>query len=208
MAIIENFIPHKDMKNMGNLQIYKRCGQNILRTKPYDPKTPEQLINRMQFKQLAFLVMQVFNFINTAYSGPRKGLHAYHRVLSINQKKCFVENTLIIDPSLFVLCDNDGSFVDNVVLNSPDANVITGKFHSNSQNDEEAEDPIKAYGFDVGGNKIWQFEQSATRGTGMIELTQPDMSGRNIAVYFECLDRINLLINKPRHVINSSFALI
>jgi hypothetical protein len=201
MAVIENFIPRKDMKDMGNVQIYKLYGQNILRTKPYNPNTRAQKITRMRFKKIVLLIKQVFIFINTAYAGPRKGLHAHPHIISINKKQCFVENTIIIDPGLFVLCDNNGSFVGNVVLTSTVANTITGTFNSKAQNDEEAEDPLYAYGFDVVGNKIWHFDQSATRSSETITLTRPDISGLTIAIYFECLDRVNLLMNKPKHVI-------
>jgi hypothetical protein len=70
-----------------------------------------------------------------------------------------------------------------------------------SQNNDEAADPVRAYGFHAEENKIWLFDQVATRSTGTITLLRPDMSGLNIAVYFECLDRVNLLMGKPKHVI-------
>jgi hypothetical protein len=99
------------------------------------------------------------------------------------------------------LCDHEGSFVDNVVLTSTVANTITGTFNSKAQNTEEGDDVVKAYGFYVDGNQIWQFDQVAIRNTGTITLSQPGMSALNIAVYFECLDRLSLLNNKPKHVI-------
>ena len=117
--------------------------------------------------------------------------------LGINVKCCFVNKTTTIDPSFFVLCDNDGSFVNDVILTSSVENTITGTFNSNTQNDDEGEDPVKAYGFDVEGNQIWQFDQSAKRSSGTITLTRPDISGLTIAVYFECLDRINLVMGIP-----------
>jgi hypothetical protein len=100
-----------------------------------------------------------------------------------------------------VLNDKDGSFVNNVVLTSTVANTITGTFNSNAQNTDESNDPVKAYGFHADGNKIWQFEQAAIRSTGNITLTRSEISGLNIAVYFECLDRVNLLNGEPKHVI-------
>jgi hypothetical protein len=100
-----------------------------------------------------------------------------------------------------VLCDNDGSFVDNVVLTSSVANTITGTFNSNVENDSEGNDPVNAYGFYADGNIIWQFDQSAIRRTGTITLTRPEISGLPIAIYFECLDREDLINNKPKHII-------
>jgi hypothetical protein len=77
----------------------------------------------------------------------------------------------------------------------------SGKNDSNAQNTDEGADPVRAYGFYTDGNHIWQFEQSATRSARTITLMRPDMSGLNIAIYFECLDRVNLLMEKPKHVI-------
>jgi hypothetical protein len=94
------------------------------------------------------------------------------------------------DPRFLVLCDNDGSFVNNVVLSSSVANVITGTFNSNTENDNESNDPVKAYGCYAEGNIIWQFDQATIRSAGTITLTRPDISGLDIAVYFECLDRL------------------
>jgi hypothetical protein len=125
----------------------------------------------------------------------------YTRVMSLNMYKCLVDGTDTIDPSLFKLCDHDGSFVDNVVLSSTDANTITCTFDSSAQNADEDADPVKAYGFDVEGNKIWQFCDSAVRSTGTIKLTKLETSGKEIAVYFECLDRVNPIDGKPKHVI-------
>jgi hypothetical protein len=65
----------------------------------------------------------------------------------------------------------------------------------------EGADPVKAYGFDVSGSNIWAFDQEAIRSSGTITLTHRGMSGLQIAVYFECLDRVNLLMGKPKHVI-------
>jgi hypothetical protein len=204
MAIIEHPIPYKDRKKYGNVQCYLRCGKWNLRTKPLsipNPRTPAQQTNRMRTGKLGNLIPQVLGYIKEAYAGSVKGLSPYHHLVSINQKKCYITDTLSIDPSLFVLCDNDGSFVDNVVLTSTVADTITGTFDGNVQTADEGEDPVRAYGFDVDANKIWHFDQSDIRKTGTITLTQPDMSGLQIAVYFECLDRVNLLNDKPKHVI-------
>jgi hypothetical protein len=129
------------------------------------------------------------------------GNSAYNRVMGINIKRCFADRTYTIYPGLFVLCDNEGSFVNNVVLTSSVANTKTGTFNSNAQNDDEGKDPVKAYGFYAEGNEIWQFDQSTDRSSGTINITRPDISGLNIAVYFECLDRLNLVNGNPKHII-------
>jgi hypothetical protein len=125
----------------------------------------------------------------------------YNHIMSINNPHCFISDTNEIDPAKFVLCENDGSFAANVVLTSTEADTITVTFDSNAQNADEGNDVVKAYGFDIDGNNIWQFEQDAIRSTGTIMLTQPEMSGLDIAVYLECLDRVNPLMGKPKHVI-------
>jgi hypothetical protein len=165
------------------------------------PRTPRQETQRKRYKKLGSLYHQVLRNINEAYAGSVKDMPAISHVMSINTKNCFVGDTDSIDPSLFILCDNDGSFVSNVVLSSDVANTITGTFDSNAQNADEDADPVKAYGFDVDGNKIWQFCDVAVRSTGTITLTKPETSGLTIAVYFECLDRLTLLMDKPKHVI-------
>jgi len=48
-----------------------------------------------------------------------------------------------------VLCENDGSFVGNVILRSKEADTITATFDSNAQNEDEGNDVVNAYGFDV-----------------------------------------------------------
>jgi hypothetical protein len=203
MAIIQNYINTKDKEKSGNVQCYKLNGQYILRTVPYDPKTPAQLAHKMGFKKLSFLIHQVIDHINIAYKGLRKGhgFNAYAYVMGINIKRCFADKRYVIDPCLLVLCDNDGSFVSDVILSSSVENTITGVFKSNAQNDEEGDDPVRAYGFDAEGNKIWQFDQSAKRSTGTITLTRSEMTGLTIGVYFECLDRISLVDGNPKHII-------
>jgi hypothetical protein len=166
-----------------------------------DAKSPAQLAHRARIIKLGKLLKQVLNQINAANTGLELGVFGYTLTMSINMKNCFIPGTDIIDPNLFVLCTNDGSFVDNVVLSSIDANTISGTFDSNAQNADEDADPVKAYGFDVAGNKIWWFGQESIRSTGTITLSHSDMSGLDIAVYFECLDRVNLIDGHPKHVI-------
>jgi hypothetical protein len=153
--------------------------------------------------KLRKLIRQVLDNINTAYAGTvfGKGMCACNCVVSINQKHCFIGDTDTIDPTMFVLCDHDGSFVDKVTLISDAKDTITGTFFSNTQNEDESNDPVKAYGLDVSANKIWQFEQEAIRNTGTITLTHHEMWKHNISVYFECLDHVNLLNNNPKHII-------
>ncbi len=204
MAIVENPKIGRARNKLGRTVFFTQWGKNVLRSKPItvkNPKTPAQVKQRMKFKKLMKLLHQVLNYINEAYDDSVPGKSAHSHVMSINLKNCFVENTTSIDPSRFVLCDNDGSFVDNVVLTSTSANTINGTFDSNAQNDEECDDTVKAYGFYAAKNKIWQYQQSATRINGTITLTRPKISGLDIAVYFECLDRINLLKGNPKHVI-------
>ena len=156
---------------------------------------------RARWGKLCELLSQVLTNINTAYEGSAKRMNTYSYVMGLNMNKCFAVNSLLYDPTLFKLCDHDGSFVDNVILTSTVANIINGKFKSKAQNVDEGADPVKAYGFYPDGNKIWQFDQVAVRSTRKITLTRPGISGLNIAVYFECLDRVNLLNGEPRHVI-------
>jgi hypothetical protein len=204
MAIVENPFIGRASGKLGNVVFYSQWEKNVMRTNPLtvkNPKTPAQIFTRGRFKKVRDLIIQALNYINAAYAGSLKNMSPYTRVMSINMYKCLVEGTDTIDPSLFKLCDYDGSFVDNVVLSSTDANTITGTFDSNAQNADEGNDPVKAYGFDVDGNKIWQFCDSAIRSTGTIKLTKLETSGLNIAVYLECLDRVNLIDGKPKHVI-------
>jgi hypothetical protein len=201
MAIIEHPVPDEDRKDMGNLECYTdKFGHIILRSKPIF-RTPAQKAYSQGFKRLTKLLSQVLDNINEAYCGMLKDTYAFRHVLTINLKKCFVAKSYAIDPSLLVLCENNGSFVENITLNSTVANAITVTFNSNAQNPEEGADPVKAFGFNVKGNQIWQFDQSAIRSTGTMTLTRPGMSSLNIAVYLECLDRVNLFNNSPKHVI-------
>lgn len=191
-------------RKVGNVVFTRQYGKNILRTKPIvvnDTKSPGRLRHRARISKLAKLLHQANKYINTAYAGSVPDMPAFSRVMGINMNHCFIDDTAIIDASLFVLCDNKGSFVKNVVLTSTGANTITATFKSNAQNVDEGDDPVKAYGFYADGNQIWQFDQEAVRSTGTITLIKPDMSGLDIAVYFECLDRISLLNDQPKHVI-------
>jgi hypothetical protein len=204
MAIIENPVIGKASGTIGNTVLYTLCGQNIWRTKafnPKNPKTPGQLAVRGRFKELQDLIRPVLVYINQAYADSRTDMSPYNHIMSINNPHCFISDTNEIDPAKFVLCENDGSFVANIVLTSTVADTITVTFDSNAQNDDEDSDPVKAFGLDISGNKIWKFEQESVRSTGTITLTQPEMSGLDIAVYLECLDRVNLLMDKPKHVI-------
>jgi hypothetical protein len=204
MAVTENPKIGRARNSIGNTVFSTQFGKNTMRTKPIEianPKTPDQVMTRERFKKIFMLVRQVLKYVNAAYDGTVKGKSTHNHVMSINMKNCLIDNTCSVDPSLFMLCDHEGSFVENVVLNSPSANTIVGTFDSNAQNNDEDGDPVKAYGFYAEGDKIWQFNQSGIRGNGTLTLTRPDMSGLDIAIYFECLDRVNLLKGKPQHVI-------
>jgi hypothetical protein len=206
MAIIENPLSPKDRKNMGNIEYYVRYGKYIIRSKPLPGeccKTPGQKMTIEGVKLFASLYRQIRDNIKLAYAGLEGGISAYRHVLMLNNNKCFIGDSASIDPRLFVLCNNDGSFVNNVVLSSTSADTITGTFNSNAQNAEEEEDPVRAYGFHADSYKIWQFEQSAIRKSGRIELSHPDMSTHDIAVYFECLDRVSLVDGEPMYVIKN-----
>jgi hypothetical protein len=204
MAIVENPLIGETRGSLGNAVFSVQFGKNTLRTKSLKARvgrTPGQELSRERFKILIPLLKPILRFINAAYAGTVQGMNPHNRVMSINTKNCFINDTSSIDPSRFVFCENDGSFVDNFVLSSTVENTITGTFDSNAQNADEDADPVSAYGFDVDGNKIWKFDESAIRSTGTLTLTRSDMSGKEIAVYMECLDRVNLINGEPRHVI-------
>jgi hypothetical protein len=204
MAIVENPEMGRVRRSVGNV-VFSTCGgQNVIRTKSItykDPKTPVQLFYRDRWRKLLKLLSQVNTHLKNAYNGSEERMTTFAYVTGLNMNKCFVDNSTLYDPTLLKLCDHDGSFVDNVILTSTVANIINGKFKSKAQNVDEGADPVKAYGFYPDGNKIWQFDQVAVRSTRKITLTRPGISGLNIAVYFECLDRVNLLNGEPRHVI-------
>jgi hypothetical protein len=204
MAIIQNPAIGKASGSIGNVVLSNYWGKNYMRTKawnPKNPKTPAQQFNRGRLGKLTELVKPMLKYINPAYADSIPNMSPWNRVMSLNKPHCFIDGTNEIDPAKFVLCENDGSFVGNVILRSKEADTITATFDSNAQNEDEGNDVVNAYGFDVSGNKIWKFEQDAIRSSGTITVTQPEMSGLNIAVYLECLDRVNLLMDKPKHVI-------
>jgi hypothetical protein len=204
MAIIEKSLKGISRKKLGNVVFYTQWGRNILRTKSltvFDPCTPAQQACRSRFKKLAQLLRQALNCINTAYAGSGQNMHAFNHLMSINMKKCWIGDTTAIDPTIFILCDNNGSFFNNVALTSTVPNTITATFNSNAQNPDEENDPVKAYGFYPDGNQIWQFDQTAIRTTGTITLSRPNISSLKIAIYLECLDRINLINDNPKHII-------
>ncbi len=204
MAIVENPLIGETHGSLGNTVFSKQFGKNTLRTKAMNPKVgraASQELSRERIKILVSLLKPILRFINAAYAGTVQGMSPHNKVVSINLKKCFFVNTSSIDPSLFILCDNDGSFVENVVLSSTAANTITATFDNNAQNEEEAADPVKAYGFYVDNNEIWKFDRTAIRSTGTITLSRTIMSGKEIAVYLECTDRLNLINGEPRLVI-------
>jgi len=204
MAIVENPIIGRARKQLGNVVFYTLYDQNIIRSKPLsskNPKTPDQRRVRKRFTKVTRLLRQVTVPIKTAYAGSVKGKSAFSQVMSINLKNCFIGNSINIDPSRFELCENDGSFVDNVVLASSMKNTITVTFNANAQNQEEEDDDIRVYGFDAKHNKIWQFWEKAKRSSGAITVSHSGMSGLDIAVYIESLDKVDLLMEMPKHVI-------
>lgn len=137
MAIFENPKIGRAKGSVGNVVLYTMWGMNIGRTKAEkvnDAKSPAQLAVRGRFKKVRDLVRPMLRYINTAYADSRKDMPPYNHVQSINNPHCFIGDTDEIDPSKFELCDNDGSFVDNVVLTSPIADSITATFDSNAVN--------------------------------------------------------------------------
>jgi hypothetical protein len=204
MAILQNPLIGRAKKKLGNTVFSTQFGQNTLRTKPLtikNPKTAAQVAHRTRMKKLAKLLRQVVNYINTAYAGSVQGMSAFSYSMSINMQNCFIDDTSSIEPSMLVLCDHEGSFVDNVVLTSTVTDTIEATFDSMAQTADEEGDKVNAYGFHADGNQIWKFKQDATRSLGTMTLTRPKMTALNIAVYFECLDRSSLVRGNPKHVI-------
>ena len=176
MAILQNPLIGRAKKKIGNTVFSTVFGQNILKTKPLsikNPKTDAQMAARKRVIKLAKLLRQVVNYINTAYAGSVQRMAAFSHVMSINLKNCFIDNTASIEPSMLVLCDNEGSFVDNVVLTSTVIDTIEATFDSRAQTADEEGDKVNAYGFHADGNKIWKFDQDATRSLGTMTLTRP-----------------------------------
>jgi hypothetical protein len=204
MAILQNPLIGRAKKKLGNTVFSKQFGKNTLRTKPLDvknPRTPAQMAVRKRMKKLVQLIRQVINYVNAAYAGSVQGMSPYNRIISLNMKNCFIDDTSNIEPTMFKLCDNEGSFVDNVVLTSTVTDTIEATFNSRAQTPDEEGDKVKAYGFHADGNQIWKFDQEETRSLGTLTLTRPNLTALNIAVYFECLDRLSLVNGNPKHVI-------
>ena len=204
MAIVQNPFIGKAKGSLGNVTFCTLNDKNVMKSKAidvHDAKTPRQLFVRGKFKKVNLLIKPIIKYINAAYDGSIKTMSPFNRLTSINFHYCFVDNTDEIGHGLFVLCDNEGSFVDEVVLTSTESDSITATFNSNAQNVDEGSDLVKAYGIDLENNTDWHFAQDAIRNSGTITLSRSGMSGLNIDVYLECTDHVNLLNDKPKHVI-------
>jgi hypothetical protein len=119
MAIVQNPITGRTRKKFGTAVFSKIFEVNTMRTKPIEvknPRTEAQMIQREKFATTVELMRQIIPIINEAYDGSITKMSPFNHNVSKTLKEAFDPVTHELDYSKVILCDNEGSNVEDVTM--------------------------------------------------------------------------------------------
>lgn len=176
MAIVQNPITGRSRKKFGTAVFSKQYGKNTMRAKPLDvknPKTVGQVKQRNKFSIVVEMIRQVLPLINEVYAGSLKRMSPYNKVTSINVKTAFVGEPPVLDHTKVVLCDFNGSTVNNVTLIGQVDQVMDITWDPNTNEQEELDTPLTIVLFNCSTNLGIIFRDVALRSAGVASVSVP-----------------------------------
>jgi hypothetical protein len=201
MAIVQMpFIKHARNK-LANVVFYEQDGINIMRSaafQPKNPKTEKQMLHRNRMTIISKLASQILPIIKEAYGSSLKKKKPYRRVVSVNLKTAFEEDSWEIDPTKLVICENEGNRPDSFEITVLEGKKIHITYKAYPQNLEEAALEMFFIYFDPAKNFIRKIFTSCMYNDQVADLVIPAEKGSMIHLYACTQDNVELLDGKPR----------
>jgi len=205
MAIVQNPITGRTKKKFGTAVFSKQFGKNVMRSKPIEVKNPQtegQVTQRNKFATTVFLVKQVLPLINDVYAGSLRKMSPFNKITSINVKNAFAGDPPVIDHTKIVLCDFEGSTLNNVSLTGQPNQVMDIAWDPNTQNPDELASLLTFVLFNCTTNRAMIYPDVATRADGSASVVAPsDWVDALTALHVVTTDYTQFVSNMPKRVI-------
>lgn len=205
MAIVQNPITGRTKKKFGTAVFSKQFGKNVMRSKPIEVKNPQtegQVTQRTKFATTVFLVKQVLPLINNVYAGSLRKMSTFNKITSINVKNAFAGDPPVIDHTKIVLCDFEGSTLNNVSLTGQPNQVMDIAWDPNTQNPDELASLLTFVLFNCTTNRAMIYPDVATRADGSASVVAPsDWVDALTALHVVTTDYTQFVSNMPKRVV-------
>lgn len=205
MAIVQNPITGRTKKKFGTAVFSKQFGKNVMRSKPIEVKNPQtegQVTQRNKFATTVFLVKQVLPLINDVYAGSLRKMSPFNKITSINVKNAFTGDPPVIDHTKIVLCDFEGSTLNNVSLTGQPNQVMDIAWDPNTQNPDELASLLTFVLFNCTTNRAMIYPDVATRADGSASVVTPsDWVDALTALHVVTTDYTQFVSNMPKRVV-------
>jgi hypothetical protein len=205
MAIVQNPITGRTKKKFGTAVFSKQFGKNVMRSKPIEVKNPQtegQVTQRNKFATTVFLVKQVLPLINDVYAGSLRKMSPFNKITSINVKNAFAGDPPVIDHTKIVLCDFEGSTLNNVSLTGQPNQVMDIAWDPNTQNPDELASLLTFVLFNCTTNRAMIYPDVATRADGSASVVAPsDWVDALTALHVVTTDYTQFVSNMPKRVV-------
>ena len=205
MAIVQNPITGRTKKKFGTAVFSKQFGKNTMRSKPMDVKNPNtigQATQRTKFSTIVNLIRQVLSLINSVYAGTLKNMSPFNKIVSINVKNAFTGDPPVLDHTKVILCDFEGSTVNNVTMTAQPNQVMDIAWEPNTTNPDELSTPLTLILINCITNKVMLFPDVDIRSAGSTTITAPaDWVGSQTALHVLTVDYSQILAGNPKGII-------
>jgi len=205
MAIVQNPITGRTKKKFGTAVFSKQFGKNTMRSKPMDVKNPNtigQATQRTKFSTIVNLIRQVLTLINSVYAGTLKNMSPFNKIVSINVKNAFTGDPPVLDHTKVILCDFEGSTVNNVTMTAQPNQVMDIAWEPNTTNPDELSTPLTLILINCITNKVMMFPDVDIRSAGSTTITAPaDWVGSQTALHVLTVDYSQILAGNPKGII-------
>jgi hypothetical protein len=205
MAIVQNPITGRTKKKFGTAVFSKQFGKNTMRSKPMDVKNPNtigQATQRTKFSTIVNLIRQVLSLINSVYAGTLKNMSPFNKIVSINVKNAFTGDPPGLDHTKVILCDFEGSTVNNVTMTAQPNQVMDIAWEPNTTNPDELSTPLTLILINCVTNKVMMFPDVDIRSAGSTTITAPaDWVGSQTALHVLTVDYSQILAGNPKGII-------
>ncbi len=205
MAIVQNPIIGRTKKKFGTAVFSKQFGKNTMRSKPMDVKNPNtigQATQRTKFSTIVNLIRQVLTLINSVYAGTLKNMSPFNKIVSINVKNAFTGDPPVLDHTKVILCDFEGSTVNNVTMTAQPNQVMDIAWEPNTTNVDELSTPLTLILINCVTNKVMMFPDVDIRSAGSTTITAPaDWVGSQTALHVLTVDYSQILVGNPKGII-------
>jgi hypothetical protein len=148
------------------------------------------------------LIRQVLTLINSVYAGTLKNMSPFNKIVSINVKNAFTGDPPVLDHTKVILCDFEGSTVNNVTMTAQPNQVMDIAWEPNTTNPDELSTPLTLILINCITNKVMMFPDVDIRSAGSTTITAPaDWVGNQTALHVLTVDYSQILAGNPKGII-------